>query len=72
MKKVRRTKRESLPCEEPESDDVFAFIAGYTEGGYAYGITWEEMDRTEQDNQEVMMRAGKKTTPQSIGKDEDR
>lgn len=26
------------------SDDRFFFIAGYTSGGAAYGITWEEMD----------------------------
>ena len=25
-----------------ESDDNFAFIAGYTPGGAPYGITWEE------------------------------
>ena len=29
--------------EEPFSDDTFAFIAGYTSGGAAYGLTWEEM-----------------------------
>ncbi|MEK3988533.1 MULTISPECIES: hypothetical protein [Robertmurraya] len=27
-----------------ESDETFAFIAGYTEGGAPYGITHEEMD----------------------------
>lgn len=27
---------------EPESDDHFAYIAGYTSGGAPYGITWEE------------------------------
>ena len=26
-----------------DSDDVFAFIAGYTGGGVPYGITWEEL-----------------------------
>jgi len=25
-----------------ESDDTFAYIAGYTSGGAPYGITWEE------------------------------
>lgn len=28
---------------KPESDDIFAFIAGYTEGGFPYGITWDEL-----------------------------
>lgn len=27
-----------------ERDDNFAYIAGYTSGGFAYGITWEEYD----------------------------
>lgn len=31
----------------PDSDDQFAFIAGYTEGGAAYGITWEEVQEQE-------------------------
>jgi hypothetical protein len=26
-----------------DSDDRFAFIAGYTEGGFPYGTTWEEL-----------------------------
>ena len=27
-----------------ESDDEFAFIAGYTEGGAPYGVRWDDMD----------------------------
>ena len=27
---------------EDDSDDGFAFVAGRTTGGYAYGLTWEE------------------------------
>ena len=30
-----------------DSDDTFAFIAGYTSGGVPYGITWEEMEAIE-------------------------
>lgn len=29
----------------PESDETYAYIAGYTSGGFAYGVTWEEMER---------------------------
>jgi hypothetical protein len=29
---------------EPESDETFYFIAGYTAGGFAYGITWEQAE----------------------------
>ena len=25
------------------SDDTFAFIAGYTSAGFPYGITWEKL-----------------------------
>lgn len=31
-----------------DSDEVFAFIAGYTSGGVPYGITWEEMQQIEE------------------------
>jgi hypothetical protein len=30
-----------------ESDETFAFIAGYTEGGAAFGVTWEEWKHIE-------------------------
>jgi len=30
-----------------EADQNFAYIAGYTEGGFPYGITWEEADEQE-------------------------
>ena len=26
-----------------DMDDTFAFIAGYTTGGFPYGTTWEEL-----------------------------
>lgn len=26
-----------------ESDETFAFIAGYTSGGVPYGVAWEEI-----------------------------
>jgi hypothetical protein len=31
-----------------DSDENFAFIAGYTPGGFPYGITWEEAAELEQ------------------------
>ncbi len=27
-----------------DSDDTFYFIAGYTSGGFPYGLTWDEVD----------------------------
>lgn len=31
----------------PDSDEHFAYIAGYTDGGAPYGVTWEEMEAAE-------------------------
>jgi hypothetical protein len=47
--KLRKNKRVFKKCPvEPDSDDRFAFIAGYTEGGFPYGVTWEEMQEDAQ------------------------
>ena len=35
-----------------EPDDTFAFIAGYTAGGFPYGITWKEMVEIESNEKE--------------------
>jgi hypothetical protein len=44
-KRIQREKRKSKQeINLIESDDYFAFIAGYTSGGAPYGITWEEME----------------------------
>lgn len=39
-----KTKRKGRVADAPYglSDDYHAFIAGYTEGGFSYGITWEQ------------------------------
>lgn len=40
---MKKPRKKFLPYqEEPESDETFQYIAGYTEGGAAFGITWEE------------------------------
>ncbi|MEH7238552.1 GNAT family N-acetyltransferase [Bacillus sp. JJ1562] len=44
MKKRSKTKsRNQIDFFENESDDVFYYIAGYTDGGAPYGVTWEEI-----------------------------
>lgn len=47
-----RTKR-IIDSEDGFSDDRFAFIAGYTSGGGAYGITHEEMGDYKEENDEI-------------------
>lgn len=34
-----------------ESDDHFAFIAGYTPGGFPFGVTWEDFEDPEPDEE---------------------
>jgi hypothetical protein len=43
-KKKKRTNPESESAEMLEQDENFYFIAGYTDGGFPYGITWEEYE----------------------------
>ncbi len=43
----KRYKKEQVSESLFESDETFAFIAGYTSGGFLYGITWEEMNEIE-------------------------
>ena len=48
MAKRKKNKRNSSAPDEENllygSDETFAFIAGYTAGGFPYGITWEEAE----------------------------
>lgn len=43
--KRRRNLEEKLSSADPWSDETYAYIAGYTSWGFAYGITWEDMER---------------------------
>ena len=39
-------KKRKVPTDDilgEDMDDTFAFIAGYTPGGFPYGTTWEEL-----------------------------
>ena len=55
LKKSRRKKKqEELEDRLFESDDTFAFIAGYTSGGASYGVTWEEMEEIERRDTELL------------------
>ena len=44
---ARRRKKERTEEFFWEHDHFYAFIAGYTPGGFAYGITWEEWEQLE-------------------------
>lgn len=43
---MSKKKKRGIPAVEflsEDMDDRFAFIAGYTPGGFPYGTTWEEL-----------------------------
>lgn len=51
LRQKRREKQQLAEDYTEDSDDFFAYIAGYTSGGAAYGVTWEEMEEfDEQEN----------------------
>ena len=47
----RKAQRRGKAALNPEfvldQNEFFAFIAGYTEGGFAYGVTWEEWNSSD-------------------------
>jgi hypothetical protein len=50
--RTRQKRREKLETEaeyDSDSDEHFAYIAGYTAGGAAYGLTWEEWRQMDAD-----------------------
>ena len=50
QRKLAKEKAEALDIADYDSDDNFAFIAGYTSGGFPYGLTHEELENAELDN----------------------
>src|SRR3990167_9946075 len=42
--KKKAAKKQELDDLPFDSDDHYYFIAGYTSGGFTYGITWEEAE----------------------------
>ncbi len=45
MKRPRKGIAATEKSFEPVSDEHFVYIAGYTEGGFPYGVTWEELEQ---------------------------
>jgi hypothetical protein len=59
---ARRKQKHARRTDFGESDETFAFIVDYTEGGAPYGVTWEEMEaldaRTKRPSDFFISRAG--------------
>jgi hypothetical protein len=48
-KRVTPIERGEFPFyNDPDSNEIFAYIAGYTSGGLPYGVTWEELEQQEE------------------------
>jgi len=61
----QRAKKEERRESEygPDQDDNFFYIAGYTSGGAAYGVTWDEMARNMAHDRRLNERKQIKPTP---------
>ena len=57
-KSKRKKKKEVFEDNLFESDETFAFIAGYTSGGAPYGVTWEEMEEIKGKDVELLGKEG--------------
>jgi len=57
----KKSKKQTIEELVPDSDKLFAYVAGYTEGGVPYGVTREELEAAKQ--AESTQRAGS-LTPQ--------
>lgn len=57
IRQKRLKKQENQPFLNDFSDDYFAFIAGYTDGGAPYGITWAELGLEPHASYEELMEA---------------
>ncbi len=49
QKRMKRERREKLKQKQEiplfdDSDETYAYIAGYTPWGFPYGVTWEQME----------------------------
>lgn len=46
----RKNQKRALPprTKRMDQDETFAYIAGYTEAGFAFGVTWEEWEQFNQ------------------------
>ena len=51
-KRKARKATQTSDSFNPDQDDRFFFIAGYTSGGAPYGVTWEEMGMNPEDDLE--------------------
>ena len=54
-KRINAENREKklTDIQDDYSDSRFAFIAGYTSGGAAYGLTHQEMENYQEENDEI-------------------
>lgn len=54
QRRKKAQREEDLEAGLIEQDENFAFIVGYTPGGAPYGITWEEWEAMEDEDDEAI------------------
>ena len=48
---VKKHRKDEPEIVEPEQDEWFAYIVGYTPAGFPYGLTWEEAKELPEDTE---------------------
>lgn len=56
--KNRNKLRQKCEFFHENSDETFAYIAGYTSGGAPYGITWEQWELEGEENNKSQLTTG--------------
>lgn len=56
---MSKKKKRQEPAYDLDQDENFAFIAGYTPGGFPYGITWAEQAEIDRREREGRLPVGK-------------
>lgn len=49
-KKNKKRNKQKFNYFDEDSDETFAYIVGYTSGGAPYGVTWEQWEDEEEEN----------------------
>ena len=44
----RKARQKETEESSSDQDESFSYVAGYTEAGFAFGVTWEEWERLNQ------------------------
>lgn len=58
IEQKRMKQEKNIFPAEPDSDEIFAYIAGYTAWGLPYGTTWKELEKFAEAGKRLNRRPG--------------